>query len=192
MAAVATGGIHLTRPAVLIGAAALAMFAIWQAGANRGMARRIAGGPVWGILRVAVMVTFSVFDLYQHDRSEQHFGSHKTIQCGLHRRYYGASYGAKNPPPPPIRAKALVEFHTDPYWDWVLRLSWYIPVGLLFVRWRGRSRWGGGWFLMPHSVITSGWELFGNNARQCTCSCRKIFVARSHRQADWGCWGCSW
>jgi hypothetical protein len=38
----------------------------------------------------------------------------------------------------------LDEFRPDPYWDWVLKLSWYVPVGLLFARWIGRSRWGGG------------------------------------------------
>jgi serine/threonine protein kinase len=150
IAAVATGSIHVTWPAVWIGAAAIGMFAIWQVGENRELARRIASGPVWEILRVGLFVTLPVVFFVSMVGPSHIPEAIKHYNAGRLRAYkelarsakgMGGAYG--RPGVSQIHSKALIELHADPYWDWILGLSWYVPVGLLLVRWIGRSRWGG-------------------------------------------------
>jgi len=150
MAAVATGGIHVTWPTVWIGAAALGMFAIWKVGDNRELARRIAGGPVWGMVRTAVFVTLPVVFLVSMIGPSHIPEATKGFITGFNegrmsrmndwdRKQFAERSGGA----PPIQAKALLEFHAERYWDWVVTLSWCVPVGLLLARWLGRNRWGG-------------------------------------------------
>ena len=60
LAALATGGIHVTWPAFQIATGAVIIFGIWHIGADRQLARRIAGGPIWPALNVIVIAAFFI------------------------------------------------------------------------------------------------------------------------------------
>jgi serine/threonine protein kinase len=137
IAAVATGSIHVTWPGVWIAAAALGMFAFWQVGANRELARRIAGGPVWEILRATVIVTLVVSMAgpgFVHEMGPVLFSD----------------------PPPSF----IVNFNLHRY-D-VVKLLWAVPIGALFIRWAMRRRWGGSLVLEAalHRLQSDTWAFW--------------------------------
>lgn len=136
MAAAATGGIHITWPTVSIGTAALGIFAIWQVGANRELARRIAGGPVWGILRTSVIVMLVV----------------SVAGPGFVKE---APWIYSAPP------SLIVNFNPHRY-D-VVKLLWAVPTGALFIRWVMRRRWGGSLVLEAASrrLQSDQWPIWG-------------------------------
>jgi serine/threonine protein kinase len=129
IAAVATRSIHVTWPAVWIGTAALGMFAIWQIGGNRDLARKIAGGPIWAILRViliAALVVSVVGPRFVHEGS-------------LVAYFVPDSF--------------IVNFNPHRY-D-VVKLFWTVPIGALFLRWVMRRRLGGSLVLESPSQRSS-------------------------------------
>lgn len=117
VAALLTGGIHVSWPAAYVAAAAASIFAIWQVGADRQLARRIASGPFWPALNGAVIGAFFV--------SVIGLDAVSGFADGFREGYGAAPSG----------------FDLDRYWEF--KLVWCVPLAMLFVRWALRERWAG-------------------------------------------------
>jgi serine/threonine protein kinase len=114
VAAILTGGIHVTWPTLWTGIAVAALFAMWHVWTDREAARKIAASPAWPTLRMLVITAFFVSVI----GVDAVFGFIAGFQKVPHWK-----------------------FNSDPFWP--LRAFWCIPLGLLLARWLVRARWGG-------------------------------------------------